>query len=125
MELPPIESQVRRDASADGERRTFGTVRWAVRGGDPAGAELTVDFATFEAHLGNEEHTHPNAEEMVYVLEGEFEHTLGDQATVLRPGDLIVVPRGAPHQIRNAGLEPARACIVFSSPDRQFVPTGR
>jgi quercetin dioxygenase-like cupin family protein len=86
---------------------------------------MTVGLATFDPGKGNDEHIHPNCEEVVYVLDGEVTHTLGDQETVLRAGDLIVVPRGVPHRLFNAGQAPVRAYIVFSAPNRQFQPTGR
>jgi quercetin dioxygenase-like cupin family protein len=100
-------------------------VQWAVRAGDPPGAEQTIGLAVFGPGKSNVEHVHPECEEVVYVLEGEVEHTLGDQRTVLRAGDLIVVPRGVPHRLLNRGGAPVRAYIAFSSPDRTFVPTGR
>ena len=100
-------------------------MQWAVRVGDPEGAEQTAGLAVFDAGKGNVEHVHPNCEEIVYVLDGEVQHTLGEQSTRLRAGDLIVVPRGVPHRLLNDGASPVRAYIVFSSPDRQFEPTGR
>lgn len=125
MDVPEIERQVRRNAGAAAEPREFGRVHWVVKAGDPEGAEQTIGLSVFEAGTGNLEHTHPNCEEVLYVLEGEVEHTLGDQATRLRAGDLIVVPRGVAHRLRNVGPSPARAYIAFSSPERQFEPTGR
>ena len=125
MDVPPIDGQVRRYAGSGAEATDFGSVEWVEREGYPAGAELTVGVATFGAGKSNVEHIHPNCEEVVYVLDGEVEHTLGDQRTTLRAGDLIIVPRGVPHQLINNGAEAARAYIVFSSPDRRFEPTGR
>lgn len=125
MDMPPIDRQVRRNVGASPETTDFGSVHWAVRADDPSGAEQTVGLAVFDAGKSNVEHTHPDCEEIVYVLEGEVEHTLGDQRTLLRAGDLIVVPRGVPHRLINEGDAPVRAFIVFSSPDRRFVPTGR
>ena len=69
-------------------------VDWAVRAGHPDGAETTVGLAVFDAGASNAEHTHPDCEEVMYVLEGEVEHTFGGQLTVLHAGDLIVLPRG-------------------------------
>ena len=125
MDVPPIEEQVRRGVGGAPESTDFGSVQWAVRDGDPPGAEQTVGLAAFEAGKGNVEHIHPNCEEVVYVLEGSVEHMLGEQQTRLEAGDLIVVPRGVPHRLFNDGSMPARTYIAFSSPDRQFVPTGR
>ncbi len=125
MDIPPIDRQVRRNVGGAAEPTDFGSVQWAVRAGDPEGAEQTAGLAVFDAGKGNVEHVHPNCEEIVFMLEGEVEHTLGEQSTRLRAGDLIVVPRGAPHRLFNHGPTPARAYVVFSSPDRQFQPTGR
>jgi quercetin dioxygenase-like cupin family protein len=125
MDIPPIDTQVRRDAGSAAEPTDFGSVHWAVREGDPEGAEQTFGVATFDAGKGNVEHVHPDCEEIIFLLDGEAEHTLGDQSTKLEKGDLIVVPRGVPHRLVNNGVKAARALVVFSSPDRQFQPTGR
>lgn len=124
MDLPVIDGQVRRNVGRAAEATDFGSVQWAVREGDPPGAETTIGLAVFGAGKSNAEHVHPNCEEVVYVLDGEVTHTLGGQSTVLRAGDLIVVPRGVPHRLLNESSADVRAYIVFSSPDRQFVPTG-
>jgi quercetin dioxygenase-like cupin family protein len=125
VDIPPIDHQVRRGAGEKAEQTDFGSVRWAVKQGDPDGAEQTLGVAVFDAGKGNVEHIHPNCEEIIFLLTGDVEHTLGDQATILAPGDLIVVPRGVPHRLVNVGDDPARALVVFSSPDRKFEPTGR
>jgi quercetin dioxygenase-like cupin family protein len=125
MDVPPIDTRIRRQAGAAAEATDFGAVQWVSREGDPPGAEMTIGVAVFDAGKSNVEHIHPNCEEAVYVLEGAVEHTLGDQRTTLRAGDLIIVPRGVPHRLINASADAARCYIVFSSPERQFEPTGR
>jgi quercetin dioxygenase-like cupin family protein len=125
VDVPPIDGQVRRDVGGAAEQTDFGSVQWAVSSGNPDGAEQTAGLATFESGKGNVEHIHPNCEEIVFVLEGAVQHTLGDQSTRLEAGDLIVVPRGVPHRLFNDGSGAVRAYVVFSSPDRAFEPTGR
>ena len=122
MDVPPIDRQVRRDVGRAAETTDFGSVHWVERDGDPPGAELTAGLATWHSGKGNVEHIHPNCEEILYVLHGEVEHTLGEQRTVLRTGDLIVIPRNTPHRVFNPHAAIAKTLIVFSSPDRQFVP---
>lgn len=125
MDVPMIGAQIRRNVGGAAGATDFGSVQWAVRSGDPDGAETTVGLAVFGAGRSNVEHSHPDCEEIVYILEGEVEHTLGDQSAILRAGDLIVVPRGVPHRLINRAEADVRAYIVFSSPDRTFVATGR
>lgn len=117
---PPIESQVRRELGTGAEPTEFGSVHWAARAGDPDGAETSVALAIFAPGQSNAEHTHPNCEEVVYVLDGEVEHTLGAQRTTLRAGDLILVPRNVRHRLINTSKAPCRAYITFSSPAREF-----
>lgn len=119
-----IAAQVVRGAPAGvagGERAAFGDVRWLARGGAPS-AELSMAVATLVPGGANEEHRHPDCEELLYVLSGEIEHTLGRECVTLHAGDLIVVPRGERHLMRNVSRDEARALIVFSSTDRVFEP---
>ena len=48
-------------------------------------------------------HTHPG-EEIIYVLEGALEHQVEDQPpTTVKAGDVVFVPAGAVHAVRNVG----------------------
>ncbi len=48
-------------------------------------------------------HTHPG-EEIVYVLEGEFEYQLEGKAPVtLKAGEVLFIPAGTPHSAKNIG----------------------
>jgi quercetin dioxygenase-like cupin family protein len=81
MTTPPIDRQIKRNVGAAAAATDFGSVHWAVREGDPAGAEQTVGLAVFGPGMSNVEHVHPNCEEIVYVIDGEVEHTLGTQSS--------------------------------------------
>jgi quercetin dioxygenase-like cupin family protein len=120
-----IDKQIRRNIGSSPQTTDFGSVDWAVSEGNPERAEQTVGLAVFGSGKGNVEHIHPNCEEVLYVLEGEMEHTLAEETVRLHAGDLIVIPRNARHCVRNVGKSPARVFISFSSPDRQFVPVER
>jgi mannose-6-phosphate isomerase-like protein (cupin superfamily) len=61
--------------------------------------------------------SHPNCEELLYVLSGTAEHVAGNKRVTLREGDLIRVP----HQAFVKGTEPFRAVISYSSGDRKVV----
>ncbi len=57
------------------------------------------------------EHSHPH-EQVVHLLEGDFELTVGGATTRLRPGTLAVVPPGTLHTGR--ALSRCRILDVFS-----------
>jgi quercetin dioxygenase-like cupin family protein len=57
------------------------------------------------------EHT-DSAEELLFVVEGEVEASVGAERRTVRAGDLAVVPSLAPHGLRNL---PTRILGVFAS----------
>ena len=53
-------------------------------------------------------HVHEREDELVYLLEGEIEVTLGDQKMKAVPGVMALLPRGIPHGFTNIGNKPSR-----------------
>jgi mannose-6-phosphate isomerase-like protein (cupin superfamily) len=59
---------------------------------------VATDGATVSIQDGNvPKHMHANANELQYVLEGTGTFWLGDKEVAVKPGDLIVIPKGTPH----------------------------
>lgn len=62
------------------------------------GDGLTANLAVVEGNLGaGALHVQPHHEELVVILDGEVDFRVGDETTSVRPGDLVFIPRGAPH----------------------------
>jgi uncharacterized cupin superfamily protein len=61
-------------------------------------------------------HSHPDHEELVYVLEGTLRYTVGGCTRDLGPGDSMATPCGAVHSFSNPHAQPARA-LVINTPD--------
>jgi len=53
-------------------------------------------------------HVHEREDELVYLLEGEIEVTLGNQKMKAVPGVMALLPRGIPHGFMNIGNKPSR-----------------
>ena len=53
-------------------------------------------------------HVHEREDELVYLLEGEIEVTLGNQKMKAVPGVMALLPRGIPHGFTNIGNKPSR-----------------
>ena len=53
-------------------------------------------------------HVHESEDELVYLLEGEIEVTLGNQKMKAVPGVMALLPRGIPHGFTNIGNQPSR-----------------
>lgn len=57
-------------------------------------------------------HVHDEADQLLYVVEGELEVTVGEDRFVARGGDLVSKPHGIAHGFANRGGQPARALEV-------------
>jgi quercetin dioxygenase-like cupin family protein len=59
-------------------------------------------------------HTHP-INEVIVILEGDPEVTLGDETRTLGPGGVVFIPAGTPHRTRNATTSRVRVHAMFPS----------
>lgn len=98
---------------------SWGTLVWLVGEKQTPGAEQTMGVVTIKTGQRNPLHLHPNCEELLYVLEGEADHKLGDDMFELKAGDVIRIPRGVPHWAQAKGDSPLVAVISFSAADRR------
>ena len=70
----------------------------------------------FEIEPGHRLGTHTDsAEEILLVLNGTAEVSLGDEQGQISAGEMAVVPAMVPHGVRNVGDETARFVGFFSS----------
>lgn len=105
---------------AEHEQQTFdwGEIIW-LDSHDLTGTDsLTVGKVTIYPGERNAEHYHPNCDESLYLLSGELEHTIGEDATTLTAGDLIHIPKAERHQATNTGSDDAVAVIVYDTGTR-------
>ncbi len=79
---------------------------------------MSFGRVTIRAGKENPRHRHPNCDEILHVLSGCLEHTLGDERFTMEPGDTISIPEGIWHQAHVIGEEDAEIVICFSSADR-------
>ena len=60
-------------------------------------------------------HRHLDADETLYILEGEFQLILDGRSTPAPVGSHIFIPRGTPHAVENVGNATSRM-LVFLTP---------
>jgi quercetin dioxygenase-like cupin family protein len=72
---------------------------------------MTLAFWDVEEGARVPEHAHMN-EQIMQVLEGRFEFTVGGQTKVYEPDDLVVIPAHTSHS--GKALTPCRLMDVFS-----------
>ncbi len=59
--------------------------------------------------------THP-ADQTTYIVEGEAQVTIDGHSTKATPNHLVVVPKGAEHNIVNKGSGPLKLFSVYAPP---------
>ena len=105
----------------DGQTLEFawGRIVWLISGAQNNSQTLTFGRVLIKAGHANPRHCHPNCDEILHLLSGQIEHSLGDQTFSMRPGDTISIPSGVFHNARSVGETEAEMVICFSSSDRQ------
>jgi quercetin dioxygenase-like cupin family protein len=78
-----------------------------VKSKDTNGVFSVMEFVT-PPGKGVALNVHEREDELVYLLEGEIEVTLGDQKMKAVPGVMALLPRGIPHGFTNVGSKPSR-----------------
>ncbi len=71
---------------------------------------MTLAYWSIDNAASLPEHAHPH-EQVVNLLEGEFELTVDGQVHSMKPGDVIVIPGNVPHHGR--ALSNCRILDVF------------
>ncbi len=99
---------------------SWGSLCW-LASKELSGTEgLTAGRVIIRKGMSNPRHSHPNCDEVLYLLQGRLEHSVGDETVVLEAGDTLVIHAGAAHHARNIGEEDADMMVAYSSGVRQF-----
>jgi mannose-6-phosphate isomerase-like protein (cupin superfamily) len=87
-------------------------------GGTRSKMMVSADGATVSVQNGMvPKHLHPNTNEMQYILEGTGTIWLGDKQVQVKPGDLVVIPKGTPHGGTSAPLKAVAIKTPPQAPD--------
>lgn len=80
------------------------------------GFHLTFDYHIVEPGAGAPPHHH-DIDELIVVLEGEVEATLGNETHKALPMQTIAIPRDAHHGFTVVGAKPAKLLVFFPAAD--------
>jgi quercetin dioxygenase-like cupin family protein len=88
-------------------------VTYKAEGERPGNGPTFLEFVAAPG-FNTGDHVHSRIEEIFYVVEGEFQVRAGDRMLRARPGDVILIPPGAPHGYGNPGDSPAKMLVLIS-----------
>jgi mannose-6-phosphate isomerase-like protein (cupin superfamily) len=80
---------------------------------------VAADGMTLSVQAGSvPKHLHPDANEIQYILEGTGTIWLGEKEVKVKPGDLVVIPKGTAHggTKPDAGSAPIKAIALKTPP---------
>ena len=83
---------------------------------------VVQDGMTLGVQAGNvPKHMHLDANEIQYILEGTGTIWLGDKQVQIKPGDLVIIPKGTAHggTKPDAGSAPVKAIAIKTPPQAQ------
>src|SRR5882757_2741373 len=86
------------------------THNWYYKEGLGENGSLVLCRARIVPEAGHAFHTHPEMDEIIYVIEGSMTQWLEHEKRELKPGDSIYIPRGVVH-----------GCINHATADCEFL----
>ncbi len=93
----------------------WGSIKWLVTPTGVDDATSTLGEVIINPTKGHDRHNHPNADEIIYVVEGEGRQTVGDDPEfAIKGGDAVWIPRGSMHSTFNTTWRPLRLVVTYT-----------
>ncbi|OEV11728.1 cupin domain-containing protein [Streptomyces nanshensis] len=93
----------------------WGSIKWHVTPDAVPGASSTLGEVVINPDKGHDRHEHPDADEILYVIDGEGRQTVGDDPELtVRTGDAVWIPKGTLHSTFNTGWRPLRLVATYT-----------
>lgn len=112
--MAPMKNRFVTTAEALKEDYKGRTNYWMCRPEVCEAKDLQVCRAVLPAGEGHNFHTHPELEEVIYVLEGEVEQWVEQEKRILKPGEVAHIPAGMVHATFNPTGQDAVILAILS-----------
>ncbi|MGE5558927.1 MAG: cupin domain-containing protein [Bacillota bacterium] len=67
---------------------SWGSLQWLAGKGIGDSEDTAAGRVIIKKGACNPRHAHPNCDEILYLLQGRLEHTVGDEKVTVAPGDV-------------------------------------
>lgn len=99
----------------------WGVLKWLSTPAVTGGERFSAGVVKLDPGKGHERHTHPDSDEILYVLRGEGEQEIADETKEISAGEMVFVPEGVEHGTVNTGWEPLLLLAVYAPPGPEEV----
>ena len=87
---------------------------WYFKDGLGDAETLVLVRGLLDQGSGHPFHTHPEMDEIIYVLSGEMKQWIEEESRILRAGDTLYIPRGVIHGCRNENTEKCEFLAILT-----------
>ena len=98
----------------------WGSLTWLASKEIGNAEGLSVGKVVIKPGRSNPRHSHPNCEEVLYLMSGRLEHFVGEERITASAGDVLTVSPGVSHHATNIGDEDAHMIVAYSQGVRDF-----
>lgn len=91
----------------------FSSIGFKVSPADTGGGLFVMEHGKL-GKGGPFRHLHPEQDEWMYAMEGEFRVEVGDEKVTLKPGDSVLMPRKVPDVWAQVGDTPGKLLVAFT-----------
>lgn len=113
----------------------WGKLKWMSEPLVTNAEKFSMGVVLLEPGKGHTSHNHPGVEEILYVISGEGEQTVGDDTRTVGPGMLIHIPPDVFHSTINTGWDQMKIVAIYAPPgpeaelrampECQIIPPGK
>lgn len=89
-------------------------VRWLITDKTVGSKKVTFGRTVLKPNSEHQRHTHPNAEEVVYIVRGHGTALVDNDEFPVGPGDAVYVPKDTVHVFRNKASEDLEVVFTYS-----------
>ncbi|WP_135366142.1 cupin domain-containing protein [Halosimplex halophilum] len=112
----------------------WGKLKWMASPEVNDCERFSAGVVNLEPGKGHDLHTHPDSDEILYVIKGEGEQTVDGDTREISTGEMVFIPEGVEHGTFNTGWEPLQLLAVYAppgpeaelaeAPESEIVPPG-
>ncbi|MEY7848109.1 cupin domain-containing protein [Natrarchaeobius sp. A-rgal3] len=105
-----------RSENVSTQQLDWGTIKWMSKPGVTDAERFSAGVVFLQPGKGHDLHTHPDSEEVLYIISGEGEQTVAGDTREVGQGDMIHIPADVEHGTQNTGWEPLKFLAIYSPP---------
>ena len=94
----------------------WGALKWMATPDHNGSERFSAGVVKLEPGKGHELHTHPESDEILYVVSGEGEQTVAGETREVSAGEMIFIPEGVEHGTVNTNWESLKLLAVYAPP---------